>query len=151
MWSLGNESWKSINFTKNAAWIHACDPTRLTTYEFHPEDPEIDVVSGMYFSISSLFTMLDHDHRLRLITEYDYAVDNGRTIYRPHLVESGIIERYANWTGAFIWSYKDMSLYAYENTTGTYHPYIAAGHDWGTNLSAGEARCDRLEKRHSDA
>ena len=117
MWSLGNESGYGEHHDACAAMVRRVDPTRLLHYEgavFHAGWSNgganvTDVVCPMYAPPSAIEMYAEKKlgSRPLILCEYSHAMGNSNGGLADYW---GVIDRYRNLQGGFVWEWKDHGL-----------------------------------------
>ena len=127
-WSLGNESGTGTNHHAMAAWIRACDPTRLVHYESgHPGPAVSDVFTVMYPDLDWVRSVLTdpRERRPMIMCEYAYAKGNATGNFFKFW---DLVDKEPRFQGGCIWDWSDKAL---RHTDPYGRPYYAYGGDFG--------------------
>ncbi len=136
-WSLGNESGVGPHHHAMAAWIRACDPTRLLHYESSFPGPEVsDVVSVMYPNLDMMKQLLADatEKRPIIMCEYAYAKGNSSGNFFKFW---DMVDAFPRFQGGCIWDWNDKALLA-TNEHGRYWAYggdFESKEHWGGNFN----------------
>jgi beta-galactosidase len=125
IWSLGNEAGNGPNFVATYQWIHSRDTTRPVQYERAGEEANTDIVCPMYaWGYLESYGSRLHERPL-IMCEYAHSMGNSDGNFQD---DWGIIEKYDQIQGGFIWDWVDQG-FAKRSPTG--QKYWAYGGDWG--------------------
>ena len=110
VWSLGNETSDSQNFTAAYQWIKQQDPSRPVQYEPAGEGANTDIFCPMYMAqIHCEQYSKDASKQKPLIQcEYNHAMGNSSGGFKEYW---DLVRRYPKFQGGFIWDYADQALH----------------------------------------
>ena len=124
MWSLGNESGFGINFELGAKYVKELDSTRLVHYEGayyanknrKNDFTNLDVISRMYISTDEINEYFESGiDKPLILCEYAHAMGNGPGGLKDY---DELIEKYDQFTGAYVWEWCDHAILIGENENG---------------------------------
>lgn len=110
VWSLGNETSDSQNFTAAYQWIKQQDSSRPVQYEPAGEGANTDIFCPMYMAqIHCEQYSKDASKQKPLIQcEYNHAMGNSSGGFKEYW---DLVRRYPKFQGGFIWDYADQALH----------------------------------------
>lgn len=128
IWSLGNETADSPNFTDAFEWIKSVDGTR--PIQFHParKGKNTEIFCPMYMSQHEseryARSTAPEDDKPLIQCEYSHAMGNSSGGFKEYW---DLIRKYPKYQGGFIWDFADQALrvdggYKYGGDFNTYDP-----------------------------
>lgn len=119
VWSLGNETKDSQNFTEAYRWIREQDTMRPIQFEQAGKGMNTDIMCPMYMSpedCEAYALSQDDDSRKPLILcEYHHVMGNSGGGLKEYW---RLVEKYPKFQGGFIWDFADQGLHAGRLTAG---------------------------------
>jgi beta-galactosidase len=116
IWSLGNETADSPNFTDAFTWIRSQDQMR--PIQFHParKGKNTEIFCPMYMSQEECEryakSTAPEDHMPLIQCEYSHAMGNSSGGFKEYW---NLIRRYPKYQGGFIWDFVDQALHVMDN------------------------------------
>lgn len=111
IWSLGNETADSENFTAAYQWIRQQDPMRPIQFEQAQKRANTDIYCPMYLSQGSCeyYAKSDkeEDQKPLIQCEYAHAMGNSCGGFKEYW---DLVRRYPKFQGGFIWDFVDQGL-----------------------------------------
>ena len=109
VWSLGNETRDSENFTKAKQWIHSVDGQRPVQFEQAGHGANTDVYCPMYcnHANSEAYAGNPEADKPLIQCEYSHAMGNSSGGFKEYWE---LIRKYPKYQGCFIWDFVDQGL-----------------------------------------
>lgn len=112
VWSLGNETADSQNFTAAYKWIRSQDPQRPIQFEQAGKGSNTDIYCPMYATQAdcrayAASTALQ-DQKPLILCEYSHAMGNSCGGFQEYW---DMVRRYPKFQGGFIWDFADQALH----------------------------------------
>lgn len=110
IWSLGNETTDSQNFTAAYQWIKQQDPSRPVQYEPAGEGANTDIFCPMYMAQvhCEQYSQDDSKQKPLIQCEYNHAMGNSSGGFKEYW---DLVRRYPKFQGGFIWDFADQALH----------------------------------------
>ncbi len=110
IWSLGNETADSENFTAAYQWIRKEDPSRPIQYEAAGEGDNTDIFCPMYMAqVHCEYYSKDNRKQKPLIQcEYNHVMGNSGGGMKEYW---DLVRKYPKFQGGFIWDFVDQGLH----------------------------------------
>lgn len=112
LWSMGNETVDSPNFTAVYQWIHHEDPSRPVHWERAEKGANSDIYCPMYMTPDYCQTYVDshkpEDHKPLIMYEYNHAMGNSSGGFGHYW---DIVRQNKRFQGGCIWDFVDQTLY----------------------------------------
>lgn len=151
IWSLGNETADSENFTAAYQWIRQQDPSRPIQYEAAGEGANTDIFCPMYMAqIHCEGYAKDNRKQKPLIQcEYNHVMGNSGGGMKEYW---DLVRKYPKFQGGFIWDFVDQGLHGKDKEGrdiytygGDYNKYDASDNNFNCN---GLVSPDRVPNPH---
>lgn len=125
IWSLGNESYSSLNIQKMGELFRSLDDTRLVHYEGANLDRDFDsssdMESQMYTPAAKVKKWLDENPgKPFILCEYVHAMGNSLGAMMKYIELEEAEPRYQ---GGFIWDYIDQTILSKDRFGGEFYAY----------------------------
>jgi len=118
IWSLGNETKNSQNFTAAYQWIRQTDPSRPIQFEQAGKDgDDSDIFCPMYYSPKASEDYLNDNRYNRPLIQCEYNHTMGNSGGGLHEYWT-LIRKYPRYQGGFIWDFVDQGLRSKERRGG---------------------------------
>lgn len=142
IWSLGNETADSPNFTDAFTWIRSQD--KMRPIQFHParKGNNTEIFCPMYMSQMECEEYArsnsPENHMPHIQCEYSHAMGNSSGGFKEYWE---LIRRYPKYQGGFIWDFVDQALHAKDHDTvipryrygGDYNTYDPSDNNFNCN------------------
>ena len=151
IWSLGNETADSENFTAAYQWIRQQDPSRPIQYEPAGEGGNTDIFCPMYMAqVHCEGYAKDNRKQKPLIQcEYNHVMGNSGGGIKEYW---DLVRKYPKFQGGFIWDFVDQALHGKDKEGrdiytygGDYNNYDASDNNFNCN---GLVSPDRVPNPH---
>lgn len=147
IWSLGNETADSKNFTAAYDWIKKEDPSRPVQFERALKDGyNTDIYCPMYRTHKECEDYCKDEQYTRPLIqcEYNHTMGNSSGGFKEYWE---LIRKYPNYQGGFIWDFIDQALHGKDNNGidiykygGDYNDYDASDINFNCNGVIGPDR-----------
>ena len=112
IWSLGNETINSDNFTAAYKWIREQDPSRPIQFEQAGKGSNTDIFCPMYLSQEGCEgyskSAAAEDQKPLIQCEYSHAMGNSCGGFKEYW---DLVRKYPKYQGGFIWDFVDQALH----------------------------------------
>lgn len=150
IWSLGNETADSPNFTAAFNWIKSVDSSRPIHWERAEKGPNTELFCPMYFPQKACEeyarSTAKEDQKPLIQSEYNHAMGNSGGGLKEYW---DLVRKYPKFQGGFVWDFVDQALrdkkrgiYTYG---GDYNKYDPSDNNFNSN---GLISPDRVPNPH---
>ena len=110
VWSLGNETAMSDNFTKAYEWIRQTDPTRPIQFEQAGKGDGTDIFCPMYMSVADCKAYAANPSATKplILCEYNHTMGNSGGNLADYW---DLVRQYPAFQGGFDWDFADQALH----------------------------------------
>ena len=151
IWSLGNETADSENFTAAYQWIRQQDPSRPIQYEAAGEGDNTDIFCPMYMAQWHCegYAKDNKKQKPLIQCEYNHVMGNSGGGLKEYW---DLVRKYPKFQGGFIWDFVDQALHGKDKEGrdiytygGDYNNYDASDNNFNCN---GLVSPDRVPNPH---